>query len=154
MTLDFQDSQKTKIQENVKALPDKVLLSQMDYLADHERSITILVLRHLREIELRKLFVDLKCSSMKDYCIKHLKYSDGQTQRRLSSARLLIELPEIEKEIQSGSLNVTNLANFQSFARTEKLADHALTKEEKLEILTDIQNKSTPSSKRPYGEIP
>jgi hypothetical protein len=131
------------IQTNVKKLTDKVLLHQMDLLTVHERKVTVLVLRHLREIEVRRLFIDLGYSSMHVYCIKHLKYSEGQTQRRLSSARLMTELPEIEKDIQAGSLNITNLSRFQSFARAEKAADFTLSKEEKLEALSQIQNKPT-----------
>jgi hypothetical protein len=133
----------SNIQTNVKQLTDKVLLHQMDLLTIHERKVTVLVLRHLREIEVRRLFIELGYSSMHVYCIKHLKYSEGQTQRRLSSARLMTELPEIEKDIQAGSLNITNLAKFQSFARAEKAADFALSKVEKLEALLLIQNKST-----------
>jgi len=140
MKIDFQLS---GIYTNVKQLTDKVLLHQMDLLSAHEREVTVLVLRHLREIECRRLFVDLGYSSMHVYCIKHLKYSEGQAQRRLSSARLMTELPEIEKDIQAGSLTITNLSKFQSFARAEKLADFALSKEEKLEALTQIQNKPT-----------
>jgi len=140
MKIDFQLS---GIYTNVKQLTDKVLLHQMDLLSAHEREVTVLVLRHLREIECRRLFVDLGYSSMHVYCIKHLKYSEGQAQRRLSSARLMTELPEIEKDIQAGNLTITNLSRFQSFARAEKLADFALSKEEKLEALTQIQNKPT-----------
>jgi hypothetical protein len=140
MNLEFKLSD---IQPNVKKLTDRVLLYQMDLLNVHERKVTVLVLRHLREIECRRLFVDLGFSSMHVYCIKHLKYSESQTQRRLSSARLMTELPEIEKDIQAGSLNLTNLAKFQSFARAEKIASHPLNKEEKLEMLLQIQNKPT-----------
>jgi hypothetical protein len=140
MNLEFKLSD---IQPNVKKLTDRVLLYQMDLLNVHERKVTVLVLRHLREIECRRLFVDLGFSSMHVYCIKHLKYSESQTQRRLSSARLMTELPEIEKDIQAGSLNLTNLAKFQSFARAERIASHPLNKEEKLEMLSQIQNKPT-----------
>jgi hypothetical protein len=138
-----QEFKLSDIQSNVKKLSDKVLLSQMDLLNVHERKVTVLVLRHLREIEVRRLFIDLGYSSMHVYCIKHLKYSEGQTQRRLSSARLMTELPEIEKDIQAGSLNITNLAKFQSFARAEKAVDFELNRAEKLEALSQIQNKPT-----------
>ena len=150
MTLDFQLS---NIQKNVRQLSDKVLLWQMEYLSKHERVITVLVLRHLREIETRRLFIELGFSSMHIYCIKHLKYSEGQTQRRLSSARLMTELPEIEENIKAGDLNVTNLAKFQSFAKSEKAVDHTLSRDEKLDLLKQIENKPTRQVERELIEL-
>lgn len=127
----------------VKRMNDQQLIASTDKLVSEERRITLEVLQHLREIEVRRLFVDLGFESMYRYCIQRLKYSEGEAQRRLSSARLLRELPEIEAQIQSGNLNMTNLSAVQSFVRAEKLADKALTREEKLELIAAVENKST-----------
>jgi len=132
-----------KINEDVKYLRDKVLLAQTDYLVNEERQNTILILRHIREIEIRRLFIDLGFSSMYEYCIKHLKYSEGQTQRRLSSARLFTELPEIENKIQAGDLNITSLSKIQSFLKVEESAENELSREEKLDLIHHLENKST-----------
>jgi len=131
------------LDENIKKLSDKSLLAQTDLLAYEHRKNSVLLLRHLREIEVRRLFVDLGFSSMHKYCIQQLKFSEGETQRRLTSARLLAELPEIENKIETGQVNVTNLSKIQSFLRTEKAASHPLTKEQKLELIEDLQDKST-----------
>ncbi len=53
-----------EIQENVQQLSDMVLIDQTDFITSHERGVTILALRHLREIEVRRLFVDMGYSSM------------------------------------------------------------------------------------------
>lgn len=129
--------------QNLRRLTDKDLLQQTEMLVQKERTTTLEVLQCLREIEIRRLFVDLGFSSMYEMCIKHYKYSEGQTQRRLSAARLLKELPEIESKIQSGNLNITTLAKVQTFVRAEKQAQHVLSKEEKLQLLEGLQNKST-----------
>lgn len=126
----------------VKKMNDQQLLASTDKLVSEERRITLEVLQHLREIEVRRLFVDLGFDSMYKYCIQRLKYSEGETQRRLSSARLLRELPEIENQIQNGDLNLTNLSAVQSFIRAENLADQPLTREKKLEIISAVENKS------------
>jgi len=131
-----------EINENLRSLRDDDLLAQTEYLVTEERKNTILILRHLREIEIRRLFIDLGFSSMYEYCTKHLKYSEGQTQRRLSSARLLTELPEIENKIQAGDLNITSLSKIQSFLKIEKSAENELTKEEKLDLFEHLENKS------------
>jgi hypothetical protein len=127
----------------VTKMNDQQLLASTDKLVSEERRITLEVLQHLREIEVRRLFVDLGFDSMYKYCIQRLKYSEGEAQRRLSSARLLRELPEIESQIQSGDLNLTNISAVQSFVRAEKLADKPLTREDKLALLSTVENKST-----------
>ncbi|MFS4457736.1 HNH endonuclease [Bdellovibrio sp. HCB2-146] len=132
-----------KINLNVKGIADALLLEQTDYLVKREREITIVILRHLREIEVRRLYISREYSSMHKYCIQHLKYSEGQAQRRIASARLLTELPEIEQQIQDGDLNLTNLSKIQSFVRAEKAANCSLDKSDKLELIASLENKST-----------
>ncbi|MNK99946.1 hypothetical protein D3C87_1203630 [compost metagenome] len=127
----------------IKKLSDHQLLASTDKLVSEERRITLEVLQHLREVEVRRLYIDLEFESMYKYCIQRLKYSEGEAQRRLSAARLLRELPEIESQIQSGDLNITNLSAVQSFVRAEKMADKPLSREEKLELISTVENKST-----------
>jgi 5-methylcytosine-specific restriction endonuclease McrA len=128
---------------SVGQLTDTELIEQTDALVLEERKITIQILRHLREIEVRRLFISLGFSSMYEYCLRRLKYSEGQAIRRLSSARLMTELPEIEKQIETGDLNLTNLSKIQSFVRAEKSASHSLNKVEKLQLISDLEHKST-----------
>lgn len=132
-----------KIDTNLYKLPDVLLLDQTEFLVQQERETTIMILRHLRKIEVRRLYIELGYSSMHKYCIHRLKYSEGQAYRRISSARLLIELPEIEKQIHTGDLNLTNLSKIQSFVRTEKTANYHLDKNEKLDLIASLENKST-----------
>ena len=54
------DKRILNLHENVKQLSDKVLLDQTNYIAEHERGVTILALRHLREVEIRRLFADFR----------------------------------------------------------------------------------------------
>lgn len=131
------------INPDVKRLSDKVLIDQTDLVTTTHRSLTVLVLRHLREVEVRRLYIDMSYSSMHKCCIQRYKFSENETQRWLDSARLMTELPEIESQVESGSLNVTNLYKLQSFVRAEKAVDHVFTREEKLELVAEIQNKPT-----------
>ena len=132
-----------KIDLNITRISDSLLLQQTDFLVRQERATTVSILRHLREIEIRRLYIDLGFSSMHKYCIQSLKYSEGQAHRRLTSARLLTELPEIEQQIQEGAVNLTNLSKVQSFVRAEKAANCPLDKQEKLNLISSLENKST-----------
>lgn len=132
-----------KIDMNITRISDALLLNQTEYLVQQERETTVMILRHLREIEVRRLYIELGYSSMHKYCIQKLKYSEGQAYRRLTSARLMTELPEIELQIQAGDLNLTNLSKIQSYVRSEKAANCELDKKEKLELIARMENKST-----------
>ena len=63
----------------VSALPDYLLLSQTRQLARHEQALQILVLDHLREIEMRGLHLTRGYGSLFDYAITEpiYKYCNG-----------------------------------------------------------------------------
>lgn len=94
-------------------LSDKTLLNDTKVLTQRERKITLELLWHLKEIETRRLFSDLKYSSLFDYCTRELGYSEGSAQRRIVAARALRSMPEIEKKIESGALNLSTVGLVQ-----------------------------------------
>lgn len=123
---------------NLKHLTDKTLLSELKRISRQEREITTNILHHIKEVEKRKLFSDLKYSSMLEYLIKDLGYSEGAASRRLQSARMLQEIPELEKKIEDGSLSLSNLNKAAGFFRKEDIKDPNAKKE----ILEKIENQS------------
>jgi hypothetical protein len=94
---------------NIQTLSDEGLLSNFDRLVKTERKITYEILLYINEVELRGLHASLGYGSIYDYLIKHQGYSGGSAQRRVQSARLLLEIPEVAEKIQDGSLNLTQL---------------------------------------------
>ena len=108
---------------NLKHLTDKALLLDTKKLVDFERKLTTEILHHLREIEKRRLYSDLRFSSMYDYCVRELGYSEGTAYRRITAARLLNELPELEVKLNNGSLNLTNIATLVQFFKDEDIVD-------------------------------
>lgn len=90
------------------------------------------VLFHLKEIEKRKLFSEKKFTSMFDYCVRELGYSEGAAQRRLTASRIIIEIPEIAQKIESGSLSLTNISQVNRFFKTTREKKEAFKKVEGL----------------------
>lgn len=125
-------------------LTDETLLKDTNFLAEKERVLSSQVLWHLKEIDRRKLYVELRCSSLFDYCVKILKYSEGQASRRVSGCRLLKDLPIIAEKLEEGSLNLTQLNQASFFFRDEKITNP----EDKARILKKIENKSTRETER------
>ncbi len=78
--------------------------------AREEREVLTRMLHRLREIERRRLYSKFKCKSLFDYAVIYLKYSSDQADRRIKAMRLLRDIPEIEEKINSGALNLTNMA--------------------------------------------
>jgi hypothetical protein len=73
---------------NLKKLTDKELLKSTELISKREKSITLILLRHLREIDLRRCFADLGCSSLFNYCTDILGYSRAETHTRICAMGL------------------------------------------------------------------
>jgi 5-methylcytosine-specific restriction endonuclease McrA len=118
-------------------LSNKELLRSTELAAQNEREATTRLLHHLCEVQRRRLFAQSGCSSLFDYCVRALKMSEPQAARRVNSARMLKDFPEIEGKIQSGALSLTAVSQAQVFFRKEA----SVSKEERAEILQKLENQ-------------
>ena len=82
----------TPVTTTVAALSDHHLLQRIKELSAVEHHIEAVVSDHLREIERRRLYLTLGCSSMFDYAVRELGYSTGAAWRRLKTMRLCAEV--------------------------------------------------------------
>lgn len=130
-------------------LTDKQLLEETLYWSQKEREALTNVLWRLKEIDERKLFVELKCRSLFDYCVSFLKYSEGQASRRVSAARLLKQLPEIASDIKKGDLTLTQLNQAKTFFEEENIK----RPEEKKEVLELIMGKTTRETEKVLWDL-
>ena len=112
----------------IKKLSDQNLLFQTKYLVQKERNITIQVLRHLSEIESRKLHLKRGFASLFDYAVRDLGYSHSAAYRRIKVMKLCREVPEIVSKLKVGSLNLTTVSKVQSyFEKQDKKAKKSQT---------------------------
>ncbi len=123
---------------DLRSLSDDLLLKGTLQLAQKERETTLEVLHHFREVDRRSLFATLAYPSLFEYAVKELKYSASAANRRIASMRLLRELPEIEKKVESGVLSLSTLSQAQVFFRQENSSLKS-----KREVLLSLENKST-----------
>src|SRR5271154_5269619 len=98
---------------------DQALIEKTRMLVKEEREITTRVLHHLREVERRRLFTELGYPSLFSYVVGDLHHSEACAYRRIAAMRLLKELPEIEKKIESGELSLSVISQAQTFFRHE-----------------------------------
>lgn len=122
---------------------DEILVSRFSSLVKTERKITYEILLHIIEIQRRRLHNKLGFDSMYSYLIKVHGYSGGSAQRRVQSAALLKELPEIAESLQEGRVNLTQLNQVQlMMKKKEEQAKHKISTDSKKEIISAIENKT------------
>src|SRR3954468_13651542 len=133
---------------NLKSLSEEALLENTRVAAKNERHSTTVVLHHLLEVFVRRLFSP-KYPSIHEYAVKDLKYTDAEAGTRINAMWVLRAVPEVDEKIDSGSLNLTSLSQAQVFFRHEAKArqksklEGPVTPEAKRELLSILENKST-----------
>jgi len=101
-------------------LPDRQLLARTERLVQQERDHNIVIIDHLREIRERGLYLARGYSSLFQYAVKALRYSDGAAYRRLQTLKLCTRHPELERQLRSGELNLTTAAQLQTAIEREQ----------------------------------
>ena len=102
-------------------LGDQQLLEQTRRLAANQRCIDVHILDHLDEIDRRGLALRRGFSSLFDYAVRELHFSDAAAQRRIQAMRLCRRHGWVRACLQSGALSMTSAAQFETtFAGAER----------------------------------
>jgi hypothetical protein len=127
-------------------LSDTEILSRLESRARDERKLQAEILHLLREVETRRLYVDLNFGSTFEYCVSHLRYSEGAASRRIAAMRLLSDLPEpreMEEKLKDGRISLTALTQAQYFFQSEKYErGRAHSSESKARIVERLVDQS------------
>ncbi len=118
------------------------LISHIKNLVSEERKLTADILESLREVERRKLFLEMGYSSLFDFCVKELGYAESSAFRRISAMRLIKDVPEVQNKILSGELSLSVVAQAQSFFKKQDKKKEAYGKHAKLDLLEKLGNTS------------
>lgn len=123
---------------NLRHLTDAQLKIDTENLVRNERALLTQILYHLKEIEARKLYSEFGFSSLYEYACRELKYSDDQAYRRIRAMRLIKEIPEVAKKIDSGELSLSNINQAQNHFKQTGVVSKAA----KIEVLKKLCHKS------------
>lgn len=134
---------------NLKHLTDTSLRLDSKKAALNEKAATAILLHHIKEVERRKLYCDWKFSSLFDWCVNELGLCEGSAHLRITAARTMKEIPEIEKKIEQGSLTLSNISQVNQFCRQNNISDPR----EKKEILKQVENLSKTKTEKKLFEI-
>ena len=101
------------ITSTVGALSDRELLRETSNLVRHERHLQGAIIDHLAEIEARGLYLQRGFSSLFDYAVRELGYSDAAAARRIGAMRLCADQPDAREGLRDGSLTLSAAAELQ-----------------------------------------
>ena len=102
-------------------LGDQQLLDQTKRLAANQRCIEVHILDHLDEIDRRGLALRRGFSSLFDYAVRELRFTDAAAQRRIQAMRLCRRHGWVRASLQSGELSLTGAAQLETtFAGAER----------------------------------
>lgn len=134
---------------NLKHLTDTTLRKESLNAALKEKEATAILLHHIKEVDRRKLYCDWKYSSLFDWCVKELGLCEGSAQLRITAARLLKDIPGIERKIEDGSLTLSNISQINQYCRQNDIFDI----EEKKELLEKVENLSKREAEKKLFEM-
>ncbi len=135
-----------KNHQKYQHLNKQELLQTTEKLVREERRISGEILECLHEIESRFLHAEMGYSSLYEFCVKHLRYSEGSAHRRISAMRVLKNLPtetrkSTEEKIKTGTITVSNLSLMHSFIKEAKKQNLQFNEEQKTALLHQIENQ-------------
>ena len=110
----------------VSALSDDRLLERTKELSGIEHHLEVVVIDHLREIDKRRLYLRRGFSSLFDYAVRELGYSDAAAWRRIKAMRLCADVDGVRERLQDGSMTLNAAAQLQhAFDRQERKKERA-----------------------------
>ncbi len=115
----------------MKHLKNEELLSGIVVWVRREKESTSKVLEYLSEIDRRRLWQSEAYSSLYDFCVRYLNYSEGEANRRIQACRVSERVQELKPLLKNNELSLTALST---------IAPH-ITKENAKEIIPRIINQ-------------
>ncbi|HWU42839.1 MAG TPA: HNH endonuclease signature motif containing protein [Bdellovibrio sp.] len=130
--------------KKLKKLKNWELESQLKNLIAKERKLLHVILEHIKEVDIRKLYLEKAYSSLFEYLVKELGYSGSAAMRRIDAAKLLREIPSVSEKIQEGSLNLSQIGELsRAVKEKEKSCGEKISLAQKIELVEAIAGKST-----------
>jgi len=129
--------------QKYRHLSEVQLLTQTKTAALTEQSATFALLEYLCEIDQRRAYASELYSSLFDYLVRGLNYSESQSAERVAAVRLMRQNEEARESIQTGKLTLTSAAQIQRFIQTErKVSNQPVTPERANVIIETCSGKS------------
>lgn len=102
---------------HLSVLSNNELHRQTVKAAASEKAATLVLLEHLAEIDVRRLYALYGYPSLWEYVKTELGYSESQSFERINAMRLIRKAPEVKTELENGNLSLTATAKIGAHVR-------------------------------------
>lgn len=133
-------------------LSDAVFLERFSFAVHSERKVTAEVIEYVKEMDRRRSYLSLGYTSLFQFMTERLGYTPGSAQRRIDSARMLREIPELKETLESGELNLMQISTLARAVR-EKEKTTTVSAVEKREILEAIKSQNVLKSEQTIAHM-
>ncbi|MFO7916332.1 MAG: DUF222 domain-containing protein [Candidatus Krumholzibacteriales bacterium] len=120
------------LRAELSCIDDRKLLKGVLSLNERERKLKVRVLLYLREIDRRRLYLELGYSSMFEFCTERLGYTRSSACRRIKAARCTGRYPETAVMLYSGEVSISTVAMISGI----------INRENRRELLNRIRGRS------------
>jgi hypothetical protein len=104
-------------------LDDDSLLRSLLAAVGAHRNATAAIVAHLAEVEERRLHLRRAFSSMFQYCVTELAFSEDEACRRIDAARLSRRFPRILTMLEAGTLSLSVIGLLKEHLAAENVAE-------------------------------
>jgi 5-methylcytosine-specific restriction endonuclease McrA len=138
---------------NLRNKMNEDLVKELKDLVRNERQLLMEILYRLREVEERKLHLQMGYPDIYRFTQDALGYSSSAAYRRVAAMRLLKAIPELDEKLESGELGLENASRAETLFRKEdkkrcKTGEQKMAASEKQEIVGELLGKSTRDAER------
>ncbi len=135
----------------LRRLTDVQLLAGTKLVVTTERNATADVIKYLQEVNRRKAYLAIGCSSLFDFLVMHHGYCEPSAQIRINAVKLLNDVPEVEAILEAGDMSLSVAANIQTFLNQEKRNERPYSVNAKIELIEACAKKSVNQAKKEFA---
>lgn len=113
----------SKVRESCLAASDEELASRLERVSTVEKRVSAILVAHLGEFDVRKLWAEAGYTSLFSYCTSKLGMSEQAAYKRIAAARAAIRYPEILDRLADGRIHLSSVAVLAPHLTDENVSD-------------------------------
>src|SRR5678815_3102041 len=118
--------------ESLRSLSDSQIITGSKVARAQEHSGLLAMIGFIAETERRQLYLRRGYSSLFDYCVRELCYSESQAMRRITAARCIAKFPEVFELLKANDINLGTISRVSRILTLENCGS----------VLASIRRKS------------
>jgi 5-methylcytosine-specific restriction endonuclease McrA len=142
--------------KNLKFVHDDEISAELLALARKERELIGEILRYLREVESRKLYLKLGHSSLFIYLVKELGYAESTAYQRISALKMMRETRDrkLIGSIESGKLSLNAVTEaLKVLDQKEKESGEKVSPREKRQLVRSLEGKGRKEREKEFQKV-